>query len=234
MWWLKAVLCHPAKLAKDYCRELFGSWLPVFRLRMPALDLKCITKLKAMQQRATAAFEGCLSHVDQKWKSSDFWNLPCSIAGQWGHLSVNSSAFFSIHMMSNGQSGFCVSKAKKICSWLVTAFVPDSRHRTLPAQWYLCHKHVALCSQYPHCLPYPPHPSCPGDVIWRCVKVSDTDLQQSEKISAQLGIWNLLLYWLWSPACSLKCKLQGRAEVKKTVSAQNLSEGRILMQRCKA
>lgn len=154
---------------------------------MPALDLKCITKLKAMQQRATAAFEGCLSHVDQKWKSSDFWNLPCSIAGQWGHVSMNSSAFFSIHMMSNGQSGFCVSKAKKICSWLVTAFVPDSRHRTLPAQWYLRRKHVALCSQYPHCLPYPPHPSCPGEVIWRCVKVSDTDLQQSEKISAQLG-----------------------------------------------
>lgn len=50
--------------------------LSSFWLQMPALDLKCITKLKAMQQRPIAAFEGHLHHIDQMRESLDFLNLP--------------------------------------------------------------------------------------------------------------------------------------------------------------
>lgn len=84
---------------------------------MPALDLKCITKLKAMQQRPIAAVEGHLRHIDQMGKGLDFLNLPIP---QWGHLSVSDS-FQSTRCLT---AGF-VCQRQKICSCLLKAFVPE-------------------------------------------------------------------------------------------------------------
>lgn len=127
-----------------------------------------------------------------------------------------------------------VCQRQKHCSCLLTAFVPEPWHRILPAQLYLHCKHVALCNQYPHSLLYPPHPSCPGEVIWSWIQVSDTDpaaVREDTCTAGNLGSLSLLTL-----VSSLFAEVQITKESwgKKTGSIQNLSEGRILMQCCKA
>lgn len=74
------------------------------------IDLKCITKLKAMQQKSIAAFEGRLCHMDQMWKSLDFLHFPTP---QCGHLSVSDS-FQSTPWMKSWQAGFVCQRQKNL------------------------------------------------------------------------------------------------------------------------
>lgn len=102
-----------AKLRTD--AELLGSWFCLyFDCKCLLLDLKCISKLKAVQQNPLQRVKDAyLTSI--RSGSLDFWNLSHSMAGWWGHLPVvKGSAFFSTHSVSNRQPGFCVKGKKSV------------------------------------------------------------------------------------------------------------------------
>lgn len=132
-----------------------------------------------MRQRSIEAFEGHWCHIDQMWKSLDFLNF---LVPQWGHLYVSDS--FQFTQCLTGR--IYVSKAKK--SALVYEKPLYQNCGAGFGQLYLHHEHVALCNLSLHSLPHPPDPSCPGEVICRCVKVSGTDLKRRYRHISESGV----------------------------------------------
>lgn len=151
---------------------------------MPALDLKCITKLKAMQQRSIAAFEG---HFASHWSDVEKFGFLKSLYSTVGW--PLSEWFFSIHMMSNGQD-LCV-KAKNLF-----LSIKSLSTRTVEQNLANCTSTMSmwLCASNP-CTPCPTLPSWSKLSWWGDLKVCKSFRYWSEeKIQTHLRVWDLYLY----------------------------------------